>query len=181
MTGEWINEAMSCLPQPPEWRNERAVAEFVRLRPFKLVRVHDSSEPAWHGRARGGFVVVRRADAEMLPPLEITIADNPNRDLQTIPPRPQRTAKPGRPKAESLERNPLPAAEMAVVEVRWFLTKLYPQQKKGTIKARAIELVAEEFRIKRKTLRKYCFGRSAGERQRLGPRPWIDWDLIDLA
>ena len=87
---------------------------------------------------------------------------------------PPRTGRRGRPKGESAEQSVMPDAEAAVAEIQWFLTKLYhPRQKKGAIRARAIELAAEEFGLESETLRKYC-KRSAGERQRLSPRPKID-------
>jgi hypothetical protein len=73
------------------------------------------------------------------------------------------------------------AAEMAVEEIRWWLTQFYSQQEKDAIKELAIALAAKEFEIRRNSLRKYC-ERSPGEPHRWGPRPDIDFDeLIDDA
>ena len=93
-------------------------------------------------------------------------------DLES-PPYPERTGSEGRPKGERAFLSVMPDAERAFVEIEWFLTELYPKQKKTAIRNRAYELAAAEFGIADTvTLTNYC-KRSRSERQRLWPRPKI--------
>jgi hypothetical protein len=89
------------------------------------------------------------------------------------PPQTGRRRRPPMAKEERAVLSVMPDAERAFVEIEWFLTKCYPDQIKKAIRDRAYEFAAAQFGIRdAETLRKYC-KRSAGERQRLWPRPKI--------
>jgi hypothetical protein len=142
---EKINAALiDLIARAPRWKEKKAAAEFVQLRPLKLYHVIDFTTP-------------------------------PDPRWSLPPPQTGRRRRPPMAKEERAVLSVMPDAERAFTEIEWFLTKCYyPKQKKSAIRDRAFEFAAAQFGIRdAETLRKYC-KRSAGERQRLWPRPKID-------